>query len=96
VGESCVNLWLDLSLDFEITCEFSVVGFMARFAIRILLFWRFIKSILLSFVKCTIEDFVKCNIEIICLLNQSYDLCDGLFDVKCPKAQFQGSILLLM
>ncbi len=40
--------------------------------------------------------FCKMYIEIICLLNQSYDLCDDLFDVKCPKAQFQGSILLLM
>jgi hypothetical protein len=86
----------DLSLDFEITCEFCVIDFMTIFVVRILLFWRFIKSTFLSFVKSIIEDFVKCNIEFICLLIQNYDLCDDLFDVTCSKAQFQGSILLRM
>jgi len=51
----CLYLWLDLSLDFEVNCQFYIVGFVLIFFFRFIIFLKFVKSIMLSFVMCIFE-----------------------------------------
>lgn len=52
----------------------------------IFLFWKFVKLILVSFFMCIwgLLSLVICNVGIVCLVNQTNDLFDDLFHIKCP------------
>ncbi len=73
----------DLSLDFNVNCWYSMIGS---------LFNPFCYDF-----SYALKSYVVCNhVQFMCLFNQIEGFCDGLSNVKCPKAQLWGNKLLQM
>jgi hypothetical protein len=70
----------DLSLDIKVNCWYSMI---------VNLFNPFCYHFL-----CALKTYVICKVQVICLFNRIEGFCHGLFNVKCPKAQFWGNRLL--